>query len=126
MNIDKCKEQIKRHEGEVLEIYLDSLGYKTLGIGHLCQPQDPEYNWEVGTAVTQEVVDMYFDSDFSKHVVEAIEVVGKDEFSNLPDAVKEVIVATKSLSFFESSSNNLLSRSSTPNCSLPVDFGGGN
>ena len=92
MNIDKCKEQIKRHEGEVLEIYLDSLGYKTLGIGHLCQPQDPEYNWEVGTAVTQEVVDMYFDSDFSKHVVEAIEVVGKDEFRDLPDAVKEVIV----------------------------------
>ena len=69
MDIEKCKAEIKRHEGEVLEIYEDSLGYKTLGIGHLCQPNDPEYNWEVGTKVSQEVVDMYYNlgsSRFSK------------------------------------------------------------
>ena len=34
MNIERCKEAIKRHEGEVLEIYIDSLGFKTLGVGH--------------------------------------------------------------------------------------------
>ena len=61
MDIEKCKADIKRHEGEVLEIYEDSLGYKTLGVGHLCQPGDPEYDWEVGTPVSQEVVDMYYD-----------------------------------------------------------------
>ena len=27
MNIELLKEQIKRHEGEILEIYEDSLGY---------------------------------------------------------------------------------------------------
>ena len=64
MNIELCKQEIKRHEGEVLEIYMDSLGYKTLGVGHLCQPNDPEYNWEVGTPVSQEVVDMYYEDDF--------------------------------------------------------------
>ena len=79
MNIEECKEQIKRHEGEVLEIYEDSLGYKTLGIGHLCQPQDPEYDWEVGTPVSQEVVDMYYADDFKKHHIEAIHVFGVDE-----------------------------------------------
>ena len=68
MNVDRCKEAIKRHEGEVLEIYIDSLGFKTLGVGHLCQPDDPEYDWEVGTAVSQEVVDAYYDSDFDKHM----------------------------------------------------------
>jgi len=36
MNVEQLKEEIKRHEGEVLEIYKDSLGYKTLGVGHLC------------------------------------------------------------------------------------------
>jgi GH24 family phage-related lysozyme (muramidase) len=46
MNIDLCKAEIKRHEGEVLEIYNDSLGYKTLGVGHLCQPQDAEYDFK--------------------------------------------------------------------------------
>ena len=93
MNIDLCKEQIKRHEGEVLEIYEDSLGYKTLGIGHLCQPQDPEYNLEVGTPISQEVVDMYYEDDFHKHLEEARHVFGSDEdFYNLPEDIQHVLV----------------------------------
>ena len=92
MNIELCKAEIKRHEGEVLEIYMDSLGYKTLGVGHLCQPEDPEYSWEVGTAVSQEVVDMYYDNDFNKHLKEAIHVVGEEDFENLPEAIQRVIV----------------------------------
>ena len=92
MNIEQCKAEIKRHEGEVLEIYMDSLGYKTLGVGHLCQPEDPEYSWEVGTAVSQEIVDMYYDSDFNKHLLEAIHIVGEEDFKNLPEAIQRVIV----------------------------------
>ena len=92
MNIEQCKAEIKRHEGEVLEIYMDSLGYKTLGVGHLCQPEDPEYSWEVGTAVSQEVVDMYYDNDFNKHLKEAIHVVGEEDFENLPEDIQRVIV----------------------------------
>ena len=92
MNIELCKAEIKRHEGEVLEIYMDSLGYKTLGVGHLCQPEDPEYSWEVGTAVSQEVVDMYYDNDFNKHLKEAIHVVGEEDFENLPEDIQRVIV----------------------------------
>ena len=93
MDIEKCKAEIKRHEGEVLEIYEDSLGYKTLGIGHLCQPEDPEYDWEVGTKVSQEVVDMYYEDDFNKHLAEAIHVFGTDEaFYNLPENIQHVLV----------------------------------
>ena len=93
MNIEQCKEEIKRHEGEVLEIYEDSLGFKTLGIGHLCQPEDPEYDWEVGTKVSQEVVDLYYEDDFNKHLAEAIHVFGTDEaFYNLPENIQHVIV----------------------------------
>ena len=93
MNIEQCKEEIKRHEGEVLEIYEDSLGFKTLGIGHLCQPGDPEYDWKVGTKVPQEVVDMYYEDDFDKHLAEAIHVFGTDEaFYNLPENIQHVIV----------------------------------
>ena len=93
MNIELLKEQIKRHEGEVLEIYEDSLGYKTLGVGHLCKPEDPEYNWEVGTPVSQEVVDLYYEDDFNKHVAEAIHVFGTEEaFANLPENIQHVLV----------------------------------
>ena len=93
MNIEVCKEQIKRHEGEVLEIYLDSLGLKTLGVGHLLQPKEPEYEWEVGTSVSQEVVDMYFRDDFNKHLAETIHVFGDEEaFYLLPENIQHVLV----------------------------------
>ena len=93
MDIEQCKAEIKRHEGEVLKIYKDSLGYKTLGIGHLCQPGDPEYDWEVGTKVSQEVVDMYYEDDFNKHLAEAVHVFGTDEaFYNLPENIQHVLV----------------------------------
>lgn len=93
MDIERCKAEIKRHEGEVLEIYKDSLGYKTLGIGHLCQPNDPEYDWAVGTKVSQEVVDMYYEDDFNKHLAEAIHVFGTEEaFYNLPQDIQHVLV----------------------------------
>ena len=93
MNIDLCKAEIKRHEGEVLEIYMDSLGYKTLGVGHLCQPNDIEYNWEVGTPVSQEVVDAYYEMDFRKHYYEAVNVFGDEKgFNNLPDDIQRVLV----------------------------------
>ena len=93
MNIELCKEEIKRHEGEVLKIYKDSLGYKTLGVGHLCKPEDPEYDWEVGTSVSQEVVDMYYENDFVTHLAETIHVFGTDEgFYNLPENIQRVLV----------------------------------
>ena len=93
MNIDLCKAEIKRHEGEVLEIYIDSLGYKTLGVGHLCQPNDIEYDWEVGTPVSQEVVDTYYEMDFRKHYYEAVNVFGDEKgFNNLPDDIQRVLV----------------------------------
>ena len=93
MDIELCKAEIKRHEGEVLEIYIDSLGYKTLGVGHLCQPNDPEYDWKVGTKVSQEVVDMYYEDDFNKHYKEAIHVFGSEEdFEKLPEVIQRVLV----------------------------------
>ena len=93
MNIEQCKAEIKRHEGEVLKIYEDSLGYKTLGIGHLCQPNDPEYAWEVGTKVSQEVVDMYYEQDFKKHYQETVHVYGSyEDFQNLPEPIQRVLV----------------------------------
>jgi len=93
MNIDRCKADIKRHEGEVLEIYKDSLGFKTLGVGHLCQPQDPEFEWKEGTPVSQKIVDRYYMIDFDRHYAEAINVFGDQEaFYKLPESIQHVLV----------------------------------
>jgi GH24 family phage-related lysozyme (muramidase) len=93
MDIKKCKEEITQHEGRVLKIYQDSLGYKTLGIGHLCQDTDPEANWEVGREVSEEVVNKYFEIDFEKHYKEAIHVFGNEkDFEKLPENIQRVLV----------------------------------
>ena len=92
MNIEKLKEQIKRHEGEVLEVYADSLGYLTLGVGHLIQPNDPEHGQPAGTPVSQEVVDKYYEIDFDKHLEETKHVIGDDVFDGLPGEIQEVLV----------------------------------
>ena len=92
MNLEKLKEQIKRHEGEVLEIYKDSLGYLTFGVGHLVREDDPEFGQPEGTPVSQERVDEVYEYDFQKHLVETEHVVGKDVFDNLPAEIQEVLV----------------------------------
>ena len=111
MNIEQCKAEIKRHEGEVLEIYMDSLGYKTLGIGHLCQPNDPEYSWKVGTKVSQEVVNMYSDLEKTYFFHNAFSVFKKSDLEEYPFNEKIVgkedrywandIIANKSKIFYD-------------------------
>lgn len=95
MNKEVLKEQIKRHEGEVLEIYEDSLGYLTYGVGHLVRDDDPEFGQPVGTPVSQERVDEVYELDFEKHVEETIHVFeskGGEDFYSLPEDIQHVLV----------------------------------
>jgi|TARA_B100001105_G_C22366696_1_gene432971 lysozyme len=88
------KAQIKRHEGEVLEVYEDSLGYLTLGVGHLIREDDEEFGEPSGTPVSQEVVDRYYNTDFMKHVNETLHVCDDHgiDFDNLPENIQHVLV----------------------------------
>jgi len=95
MNREVLKEQIKRHEGEVLEIYKDSLGYLTFGVGHLVKEDDPEFGQPEGTPVSQERVDEVYDIDFDKHVEECIHVFeskGGEDFYSLPEDIQHVLI----------------------------------
>lgn len=88
------KEQIKRHEGEVLEIYKDSLGYLTFGVGHLVKDDDPEHGQPEGTPVSQERVDDVYAVDFVKHVKETKHVCENHniDFDGLPEKAQHVLV----------------------------------
>lgn len=95
MNKEILKEQIKRHEGEVLEIYEDSLGYLTFGVGHLIKDSDDEHGLPVGTPVSQERVDDVYEYDFDKHVEETIHVFeskGGEDFYALPEDIQHVLI----------------------------------
>ena len=36
MNMDRLLESVKKHEGYRTKVYLDTLGKRTVGVGHLC------------------------------------------------------------------------------------------
>ena len=95
MDRQRLMDEIKRHEGEVLEIYEDSLGYLTFGVGHLIKDSDDEHGLPVGTPVSQERVDDVYDYDFDKHLDETIhlfESKGGEDFYSLPENIQHVLV----------------------------------
>ena len=94
MNLEELKEHIKFEEGVKLNdngehiLYNDSLGYKTLGIGHLVKATDPENEMEIGTVVSQERVDECFEAD----LYVAINDMEKfTEDMNVDDNIKECV-----------------------------------
>ena len=87
-NREQVRKQLEIDEGRVEEVYLDSLGLPTFGIGHLIKESDPEYGMPVGAKIPSERVDEQFDEDFEHHVEECLELFG-EEFSDYHDEVQE-------------------------------------
>lgn len=84
------KEDLIRHEGYIREIYLDSEGYPTFGVGHLVTELDPEYTWPVGTPITDDRILAAFEEDFLDALEDAESLV--DGLYNHPDNVIRVLV----------------------------------
>ena len=59
--VEDLKARIKKHEGFVPKIYRDSLGYATIGYGHLVLPTD---HFEDGVTYTEEELNAVFEKDF--------------------------------------------------------------
>lgn len=84
------KEDLIKHEGYKQEIYLDTEGLATFGIGHLVTEDDMEYGWPVGTPVEKERIDNVFEQDFAIALSDARALFLN--FDSLPDQVQRVLV----------------------------------
>ena len=89
MDIEQLKTELIEDEGIKYELYLDHLGYKTFGVGHLCKATDPENNLEVGSQVSKERVDECFLNDIEKVIEDCI--ILYDDFYTLPDEVQLIV-----------------------------------
>ena len=75
--LTELKERIKQHEGFRNTIYSDSLGFATIGYGHLVLPTD---NFVEGVEYSKEELDAVFDRDFeiahtsAKELLEGLDV----------------------------------------------------
>ena len=70
---DDVKNRIKKHEGFVAKVYLDSLGKATIGYGHLLTEDD---DFEEGIIYDKDILEELFDKDFDKAKQGMEELVG--------------------------------------------------
>ncbi len=89
-NIDTIIVDIVRHEGMIFEVYLDSEGYKTFGVGHLIKAGDPEFGKPVGTPVSEERVLDAFREDLAVTIAECEKLF--PEIGSYPDEVQCILV----------------------------------
>jgi len=92
MNKQSVYEQLKIDEGVKYEVYLDHLGYKTFGIGHLVTRRDPEWSYKVGTEVSEERVRQAFENDIQVSISECMTLYGQEDFCSFPDEVQQILV----------------------------------
>ena len=83
---EQLKERIKEHEGFVPRIYKDSLGFATIGYGHLVKEGE---QWEEGKEYSKEQLEHVFKTDFNNAVGQA---TGLMDGMNLDDKAREVII----------------------------------
>ena len=88
--LEKLKQQLINDEGKRNDIYLDHLGFKTVGIGHLIIKNDPEYNLKVGDKISDERIDELYRSDINKTISDA-KIVFKD-WDNFQEELKLIIL----------------------------------
>tara|TARA_R100000700_G_C3104941_1_gene100418 strand:+ start:86 stop:520 length:435 start_codon:yes stop_codon:yes gene_type:complete len=83
---EELKEEIKLHEGFVPKTYLDSLGKRTIGYGHLCV--EPE-QWDDDKEYTKEELNVVFEKDFNEALKNAEHLISD---RSINDTAKEVII----------------------------------
>jgi len=88
LNLKALECQLKIHEGVRYNVYLDSLGLPTAGIGHLLRSNEQQ---PVGTPISEDQVTRWFQSDSSTCIKDAQNFVGMDTWSDLDDNRKRAL-----------------------------------
>ena len=84
--MEEIKQRIKEHEGFRDTVYSDSLGFATIGYGHLVLPTD---NFVEGVTYDKTTLEEVFDNDFKIAHYSAIELLKGIEHN---DTIKGVII----------------------------------
>lgn len=85
--------QIKFDEGVKNDVYLDSLGLKTVGVGHLIKEVDGGLEkLEVGDTITDEKVEELLLIDLHEHYEECKHMWGEDVFHAFPGEIQHVLL----------------------------------
>ena len=86
MNMDRLLKSVKEHEGYRNKVYLDSLGKRTVGVGHLCV----EDFWEDDKEYEEKFLLTILEHDLKSAIKSAEELCS--DCPVLDDQAKEIIV----------------------------------
>jgi len=75
---EELKDRIKEHEGFRNVVYKDSLGFATIGYGHLVKKDDP---FVEGHTYSQKLLNDYFELDFTNAVMGAERLLGNHDMN---------------------------------------------
>tara|TARA_R110002126_G_scaffold20725_1_gene76116 strand:- start:883 stop:1326 length:444 start_codon:yes stop_codon:yes gene_type:complete len=89
MNEDELVKQLYIDEGEIKEVYLDHLNFKSGGCGHLILKDEPEYHQPVGTPISEERVNEWFKKDLESVMLDC-KLLYRD-WNELPETAKLII-----------------------------------
>tara|TARA_Y100001963_G_C6786589_1_gene453128 strand:- start:1705 stop:2151 length:447 start_codon:yes stop_codon:yes gene_type:complete len=87
--IETLRKDLQHDEGVCHNIYLDHLGLKTGGCGHLIRPDEPEYLQPVGTPVSTERVDEWFSVDIKNCLEDCANIF--INWEELPEEAKIIL-----------------------------------
>ena len=91
MNYDKLIDSVKKHEGFRNMVYLDSLGKRTVGYGHLCV----EDHWEDGREYSQTELEDILKKDLQGAIDGAEDLINNcpsGNKANISDDAKIIII----------------------------------
>ena len=80
---------LEMDEGIVHGVYIDTLGHKTCGIGHLCRSGEPEYDMGVGEEISSARVNELYAADIAQ-VLKDCEWLF-DDWHDLPEEVRLIL-----------------------------------
>ena len=88
MNMERLLQSVKDHEGYRNKVYLDTLGKRTVGVGHLCV----EEFWEDDKEYEEKFLMDILEADLQNAIKGAKELMQEHGCVDIDDLAKEIIV----------------------------------
>ena len=88
MNMDRLLESVKKHEGYRNKVYLDTLGKRTVGVGHLCV----EDFWEDDKEYEEKFLMTILEHDLSSAIKGANDLMAEHGCMDINEKAHELII----------------------------------
>ena len=88
MNMERLLESVKKHEGYRNKVYLDTLGKRTVGVGHLCV----EDFWEDDKEYEEKFLMTILEHDLSSAIKGANDLMAENGCMDMNEKAHEIII----------------------------------